>query len=45
MKKSLIAFGIALTLLSGSAYANNFVVEPESDTAVSYAAYDVLFGE
>lgn len=45
MKKSVIALGMALAMLTGSAYANNFVVEPESDTAVSYAAYDVLSGE
>lgn len=45
MKKSVIALGMVLALLTGSAYANNFVVEPESDTAVSYAAYDVLSGE
>lgn len=42
MKKTLIALGIACALMSAGVKANDFVVEPESDTAVSYAAFDIL---
>lgn len=44
MKKVLIALGIAGMLFASGAgvKANDFVVEPESDTAVSYAAFDIL---
>ena len=45
MKKILIALGLAASLLIGNVYANDFLAEPESDTSVSYAAYDVLSGE
>lgn len=31
-----------LFLSSAGVSANDFVVEPESDTAVSYAAFDIL---
>ncbi len=44
MKKVLLSLAIA-SMLSIPAFANDFVCEPESDTAVSYAAYDVLSGE
>lgn len=44
MKKALIALGLTGILLASSSVvkANDFVVEPESDTAVSYAAFDIL---
>lgn len=45
MKKFLLSLGMATMLAMPVAFANDFVVEPESDTAVSYAAYDVLSGE
>lgn len=44
MKKLLCSFAL-VSMLAMPAFANDFVCEPESDTAVSYAAYDVLSGE
>ena len=44
MKKILLSLAVA-SMLSIPAFANDFVCEPESDTAISYAAYDVLSGE
>ena len=44
MKKFLLSLAVA-SMISIPAFANDFVCEPESDTAVSYAAYDVLSGE
>ena len=44
MKKLLLSLAVA-SMISIPAFANDFVCEPESDTAVSYAAYDVLSGE
>nr|DAU83334.1 MAG TPA: hypothetical protein [Caudoviricetes sp.] len=45
MKKLLVALGMATMLAMPVVFANDFVVEPETDTSVSYAAYDVLSGE
>lgn len=45
MKKFLMALGLTAVLSAPAVFANEFVVEPESDTAVSFAAYDTLSGE
>lgn len=43
MKKALIVLGIAAMMsISTTAFASDFLFEPESDTAVSYSAHDIL---